>query len=319
VAETQTGRIFSDITQCVGNTPLVRLNRITEDCVATVVAKIESLNPMGSLKDRVAKAMIDQAEQDGLIDEKTIIVEPTSGNTGIGLACVCATRGLRLIVTMPDNMSVERRRLLKAFGVEVVLTPAIEGMAGAVSAAETLVAEKPNCYMPQQFTNRANPQAHRETTAEEIWRDTDGEVDVIVAGVGTGGTITGIAEGLKPRKPSLRIVAVEPANSPVISQRLAGEELTSKNHAIQGIGPGFIPEVLNLDLLDEVIQVADEDAIQTSRQLAKKEGLFGGTCCGAVTWAALQIARREENRDKLIVVILPDLGERYLSTKLFTD
>ncbi|HYW80895.1 MAG TPA: pyridoxal-phosphate dependent enzyme, partial [Thermoguttaceae bacterium] len=239
MAETQTGRIFSDITQCIGNTPLVRLNRITEDCVATVAVKVESLNPMGSLKDRIAKAMIEQAEQAGLIDEKTIIVEPTSGNTGIGLACVCAARGLRLIVTMPDNMSVERRRLLKAFGVEVVLTPAIEGMAGAVRAAETLVAEKPNCYMPQQFTNPANPRVHRETTAEEIWRDTGGEVDVVVAGVGTGGTITGIAEGLKPRKSSLRIAAVEPTNSPVISQKLAGEELTSSNHAIQGIGPGF--------------------------------------------------------------------------------
>ena len=319
MAETQTDRILSDITQCIGNTPLVRLNRITENCVATVAAKVESLNPTGSLKDRIAKAMLDHAEQNGLIDEKTIIVEPTSGNTGIGLACVCAARGLQLIVTMPDNMSVERRRMLKAFGVEVVLTPAIEGMAGAVRAAETLVGEKPNCYMPQQFTNPANPKIHRETTAEEIWRDSNGEVDVVVAGVGTGGTITGIAEGLKPRKPSLRIVAVEPANSPAISQRLAGEELTSKNHAIQGIGPGFIPDVLDLDFLDEVIPVTDEDAIRTSRRLAKEEGLFGGICCGAVTWAALQIARRQENRDKLIVVILPDLGERYLSTKLYSD
>ncbi|HUT09474.1 MAG TPA: cysteine synthase A [Thermoguttaceae bacterium] len=319
MTDTNPGRIHADITECIGNTPLVRLNRITEGCVATVLGKVESANPMRSVKDRIATAMIDAAQRDGLIGEKTVIVEPTSGNTGIGLAYVCATRRLRLIVTMPEGMSQERRRLLKALGAELVLTPGEEGMPGAVRAAEKLVAENANYYMPQQFKNPANPEIHRKTTAEEIWNDTGGAVDVVVAGVGTGGTITGIGEGLKPRKPSLRIVAVEPAKSPVISQFLAGEELTPGNHAIEGIGAGFIPDVLNLDILDEVIQVSDSDAVKTSRRLAKEEGIFGGVCCGAATWAALRIGRREENRDKQIVVILPDLGERYLSTGLFSN
>jgi len=319
VAETNPTNIYEDITQCIGNTPLVRLNRITEGCVATVLGKVESANPLRSVKDRIAKAMIDAAERDGLIDQDSVIVEPTSGNTGIGLACVCAARGLRLVVTMPEGMSQERRRLLKALGAEVILTPLDEGMPGAVRAAEKLVADQPNYFMPQQFKNPANPEIHRKTTAEEIWRDTSGEVDVIVAGVGTGGTITGIGEALKPRRPSLRIVAVEPAKSPVISQHLAGEELTPGSHAIEGIGAGFIPDVLNLDILDEVIQVSDGDAVRTSRQLAKEEGLFGGICCGAATYAALQLGRREENRDKVIVAILPDLGERYLSTDLFRE
>jgi len=319
VANTNPTCIHADITECIGNTPLVRFNRITEGCPATVLGKVESTNPMHSVKDRIATAMIDAARRDGLIDEKTVIVEPTSGNTGIGLACVCAARRLRLIVTMPEGMSLERRRLLQALGAEVVLTPLDEGMKGAVRAAEELVAANPDYYMPQQFNNPANPEIHRKTTAEEIWNDTGGAVDVVVAGVGTGGTITGIGQGLKPRKPSLRIVAVEPAKSPVISQFLAGEELTPGNHAIEGIGAGFIPEVLNLDILDEVIQVSDSDAVTTARRLARQEGLFGGICCGAATWAALRIARREESREKQIVVILPDLGERYLSTGLFSN
>ena len=313
------GRMFDDITQCIGNTPLVRMRRITEGCVATVAGKLENMNPLWSVKDRIARAMIDAAERDGLIRKNTVIIEPTSGNTGIGLAYVCAARGYTLMVTMPESMSLERRRLLKALGAEIVLTPATEGMPGAVRKAEELVAKNANYYMPQQFKNPANPEIHRKTTAEEIWRDTGGTVDVVVAGVGTGGTITGVGEVLKARKPAVRIVAVEPAASPVISQRLAGEPLKPGKHAIQGIGAGFIPDVLNLSVIDEVVQVADEDAMETSRQLARKEGFLCGISCGAATWAALQIARRAENAGKLVVVILPDLGERYLSTKLFPE
>ncbi|MCD4727950.1 MAG: cysteine synthase A [Pirellulales bacterium] len=316
---TDSGRVFDDITQCIGNTPLVRMRRITEGCAATVAGKLENLNPLWSVKDRIARAMIDAAEQDGKITKNTIIVEPTSGNTGIGLAYVCATRGYRLMVAMPESMSVERRRLLKALGAEIVLTPAAEGMPGAVRKAEELAARNPNYFMPQQFNNPANPEIHRRTTAEEIWRDTGGQVDLVVAGVGTGGTITGIGEALKPRKPTLRMVAVEPAASPVIGQRLAGKPLQPGKHAIQGIGAGFIPEVLNLKVIDEVIQVRDGDAMETARQLARLEGFMCGISCGAAAWAALQLARRKENASKLIVVILPDLGERYLSTKLFAE
>jgi cysteine synthase A len=254
-----------------------------------------------------------------MIKDDTIIIEPTSGNTGIGLAYVCAARGYRLMVTMPESMSLERRRMLKALGAELVLTPAAEGMPGAVRRAEELVAENPNYFMPQQFKNPANPQVHRETTAEEIWRDTGGDVDMFVAGVGTGGTITGVGEVLKARKPSVQIIAVEPANSPVIAQRKAGQELKPGKHTIQGIGAGFIPDVLNVDVIDDVVPVQDEDAMETARQLAKREGLMCGISCGAAAWAALEMARRDANRGKLIVVILPDLGERYLSTKLFPE
>jgi cysteine synthase len=319
MSATHSGRIYDDISQCIGNTPLVRLRRLAEGCVATVVGKMENLNPLWSVKDRIGRAMIDAAERDGLIRKDTVIIEPTSGNTGIGLAFVCAARGYKLMVTLPESMSVERRRLLKAFGAEIVLTPAAEGMPGAVRRAEELAAKNSNYYMPQQFKNPANPEIHRKTTAEEIWRDTDGAVDVVVAGVGTGGTITGVGEVLKSRKPAVRIVAVEPTASPVISQRLAGQPLQPGKHAIQGIGAGFIPDVLNLSVIDEAVQVRDEDAMETARQLARQEGLMCGISCGAAAWAALQLAHRAENAGKLIVVILPDLGERYLSTKLFPE
>jgi len=319
MASASNGQIRSEITQCIGNTPLVRLRRLTEDCGATVCGKLENMNPLWSVKDRIARSMIDAAERDGLIGEDTVIIEPTSGNTGIGLAYVCAARGYRLVVTMPESMTVERRRLLRALGAELVLTPAAEGMPGAVRKAEELVAHNPNYYMPQQFKNPANPEIHRKTTAEEIWRDTAGKVDIFVSGVGTGGTITGVGEVLKSRKPDVRIVAVEPAASPVISQKLAGKELKPGRHGIQGIGAGFIPEVLNLDVVDEVIQVQEEDAVQTARRLAREEGMMCGISSGAAAWAALQLARRAEHRGKLIVVVLPDLGERYLSTKLFPE
>jgi cysteine synthase len=315
----ESGRIFNDVTECIGNTPLVKFNRIAEGCVATIVGKLENFNPLWNVKDRIARAMIDAAQRDGLINKDTVIIEPTSGNTGIGLAYVCASRGYKLVVTMPESMSIERRRMLKALGAELVLTPAAEGMPGAVARAEEIVAKHPNYYMPQQFKNPANPDIHRKTTAEEIWRDTKGAVDIVVCGVGTGGTITGIGEVLKPRKPSLKMVAVEPTASPVIAQRLAGEELKPGKHTIQGIGAGFIPDVLNLEIIDDVVQVLDEDAFETSRRLAKLEGLMCGISCGAAAWAALELGRRSENRGKLIVAILPDLGERYLSTKLFPE
>jgi cysteine synthase A len=314
-----TGRICDDITQRIGDTPLVRLNKMTEGCVATVVAKVENTNPLWSVKDRIALAMIEAAERDGLIKADTVVIEPTSGNTGIGLAFVCAARGYRLMVTMPESMTLERRRMLKALGAELALTPAAEGMPGAVRTAEELAAKNPNYLMLQQFKNPANPEIHRRTTAEEIWRDTDGAVDIVVAGVGTGGTITGVGEALKSRKPQVRIVAVEPANSPVITQRRAGEELKPGKHTIQGIGAGFIPDVLNVDVIDQVVRVQDEDAAETARRLAGLEGLMCGISSGAAAWAALEVARRDENKDKLIVVILPDLGERYLSTKLFPE
>ena len=319
MSRTSAGAIFDDITQCVGGTPLVRLRRITEDCQATVAAKLENLNPLWSVKDRIAKAMIDAAERDGRISKETVIIEPTSGNTGIGLAYVCAARGYKLAVVMPESMSLERRRLLKALGAELVLTPAADGMPGAIRKADELVAADPSFYMPQQFSNPANPEIHRRTTAEEIWRDTDGKVDAVIAGVGTGGTITGIGEVLKSRKPEVRMIAVEPVGSPVLTQRRAGQTLQPGKHSIQGIGAGFIPDVLNLSIIDEVITVADDDAMETTRQLALREGFMCGISSGAAAWAALAVARRPENARKLFVVILPDLGERYLSTKLFPE
>jgi cysteine synthase A len=305
--------IARDSTELIGNTPLVRLNRITEGAVAEVVAKLESFNPLGSVKDRIGVAMIVDAEERGLIKRDTVIVEPTSGNTGIALAFVCAARGYRLILTMPDTMSLERRQLLSIFGAELVLTPGSEGMSGAVRKAEQLVAENPSYFMPQQFQNPANPEIHRMTTAEEVWRDTDGRADILVAGVGTGGTITGIAEVIKERKPTFKAVAVEPADSPVLSGGQPG------GHKIQGIGAGFVPEVLQRDLIDEIITVSGDDAGQMTWRLAKEEGILAGISSGAATWAALQVAKRPENRGKLIVVILPDTGERYLSTWLFQE
>ena len=304
-------RILNDITETVGNTPLVRLNRVTTGLEATVVAKLESFNPLSSVKDRIAVSMIEAAEREGLIKEDTIILEPTSGNTGVGLAFVCAAKGYRLVLTMPDTFSVERRRLLRALGAELILTPGPEGMPGAVRRAEEMAAADPRYFIPQQFKNPANPEIHRRTTAEEIWRDTDGAVDILVAGVGTGGTITGVAEALKPRKPSFKAIAVEPERSPVLSGGQRGP------HKIQGIGAGFIPDVLRLELVDEVIRVADEEAAHMSRRLAKEEGLLVGISSGAAAHAALQVAARAENKGKLIVVVLPDTGERYLSTELF--
>ncbi len=313
------GEIYENIAQCIGNTPLVKLRRVTEGCVATVVAKVENMNPLWSVKDRIGRAMIDAAERDGKIKPDTVIIEPTSGNTGIGLAFVCAARGYRLMVTMPESMSLERRRMLKALGAELVLTPAAEGMPGAVRKAEELAAENANYFVPQQFQNPANPEVHRQTTAEEIWRDTDGKIDIFVSGVGTGGTITGVSEVLKSKKPSFWSIAVEPANSPVITQRKAGEDLKPGKHTIQGIGAGFIPGVLNVDIIDEVVQVKDEDAADTARKLAKLEGLMCGISSGAAAWSAIEVAKRPENKGKLIVVVLPDIGERYLSTALYPE
>ncbi|MEE9602907.1 MAG: cysteine synthase A [Thermoguttaceae bacterium] len=313
------GMIYDDITQQVGNTPLVGLHRVTEGCAGSVLGKLESANPLWSVKDRIGLSMIDAAERDGQIKDGTVVLEPTSGNTGIGLAFVCAARGYRLAVTMPESMSIERRRLLKALGAELVLTPAAEGMPGAVRKAEQMAAEDAKFFVPHQFNNPANPEIHRQTTAEEIWRDTDGTVDIFISGVGTGGTITGVGEVLKSRKPEVQVIAVEPANSPVITQRRAGQELKPGKHTIQGIGAGFIPKVLNLEIIDEVVRVEDEAAFETARALAKREGLMCGISSGAAAWAALQVAAREENRGKNVVVILPDLGERYLSTKLFPE
>ncbi len=309
----ETVGIHKDITDTVGNTPLVRLNRLTKGLGATVAVKLESRNPLGSVKDRIALSMIQAAEKDGKIGPDTIIVEPTSGNTGIGLAFVCASRGYPLILTMPDTVSVERRKILAALGAQLVLTPGAGGMAGAVEKAEELAARGPQYFMPQQFKNPANPDAHRRTTAEEIWRDTEGRVDILVAGVGTGGTITGISQVIKARKPSFKAVAVEPKQSPILSGGQAGP------HKIQGIGANFIPDVLDRSIIDEVITVSDGDAATTARRLARQEGIFAGISSGAATWAGLQVAARPENAGKLIVVILPDTGERYLSTTLFDE
>ncbi len=305
--------IAKDSTELVGNTPLVRLNRITGGLKAEVVAKLESFNPLGSVKDRIGMSMIVAAEEMGLINKDTVIVEPTSGNTGIALAFVCAARGYKLILTMPDTMSLERRRLLSVFGAELVLTPGADGMPGAIRKAEQLVAENPDYLMPQQFRNPANPEVHRLTTAEEIWRDTDGKTDILVSGVGTGGTITGVAEVIKPRRAQFEAIAVEPVDSPVLSGGKPGA------HKIQGIGAGFIPDVLRTDLVDEIIKVTNEDAGITARRLAKEEGILAGISSGAATWAALEVAKRSANKGKLIVVVLPDTGERYLSTWLFQE
>ncbi|QEG24564.1 cysteine synthase A [Mariniblastus fucicola] len=309
-------KIYDEITDCIGKTPLVRLRRVTEGCVANVIAKVENMNPLWSVKDRIGRAMIDAAERDGLIKEDTIIIEPTSGNTGIALAYVCAARGYKLQVTMPDSMSVERRRLLSALGAEVILTPGAEGMPGAIRKA-TELSEQDGYFMPQQFNNPANPEIHRQTTALEIWEDCGGEIDLFVAGVGTGGTITGCSEVLKEKNPNLKSIAVEPITSPVISQRISGDPLMPGKHTIQGIGAGFIPGILNVDIIDEVFQVKDDDAVQMARNLSTKEGLFCGISCGAAAHAAIEIAKRPENEGKTIVVILPDLGERYLSTSLY--
>lgn len=304
-------RIADDITQLVGGTPLVRLARVGRGLPGKVVGKLEFFNPMASVKDRIAVSMIRAAERDGLVDDETVIVEPTSGNTGVGLAFVCAARGYRLILTMPDTMSMERRKLLGALGAELTLTPGAKGMKGAIEKAEEIAAKQARSFIPMQFKNPANPDAHRRTTAEEIWNDTDGTVDVIVAGVGTGGTITGVGEVLKSRKAAVRVVAVEPKDSPVLSGGEPGP------HKIQGIGAGFVPAVLNMDVIDEIMQVAYGDAADASRRLAREEGIFCGVSAGAAIWAALEIASREENRDKLIVAILCDTGERYLSTDLW--
>ena len=305
-------RIYEDLTKTVGNTPLVKLNRVTKGIDATVVVKLESFNPLSSVKDRIGVSMIDAAERAGHIKPDTIILEPTSGNTGIALAFVAAARGYKLVLVMPDTMSIERRKLLKALGADLVLTPGSQGMKGAIATAEEMLAKDPRYYyIPQQFRNPSNPEIHRKTTAEEIWRDTDGKVDIVVAGVGTGGTITGIAEVIKSRRPGFRAIAVEPAASPVLSGGKPGP------HKIQGIGAGFVPEVLRRDLVDEIVKVEYEDAVKTARRLAKEEGILVGISSGAAAWAALQVAARPENMGKLVVAIMPDTGERYLSTELF--
>jgi len=319
VAQPFRGRIYDDITQTFGHTPLVRLRRVVGDAKATVAAKLESFNPLWSVKDRIGVAMITAAEREGKITKETTVIEPTSGNTGIGLAFTCAARGYKFIATMPETMSLERRRLLKAFGAQVVLTEGAKGMKGAIAKAEELLKTIPHSFMPQQFDNPANPEVHRRTTAEEIWNDTDGKVDILVSGVGTGGTITGVAEVIKKRKPSFKAIAVEPVKSPVITQKMHGQELKPSGHKIQGIGAGFVPRVLNLDIVDEVIQVEEDPAFEMARRMAREEGILCGISSGATAWAAIQVAKRPENAGKLIVVVLPDLGERYLSTALYPE
>lgn len=306
-------KIAQDVTKLIGNTPLVRINRITDGCVAEVVAKLEYFNPSLSVKDRIGVAMIDAAEREGLINKDTVIIEPTSGNTGIALAFVAAARGYKCILTMPETMSKERRMLLRAFNAELILTPGSEGMAGAIKKAEEIAASDSKYFMPQQFNNAANPEIHRKTTAEEIWNDTEGKVDIVISGVGTGGTITGVGEVLKQRKPSVQMVAVEPEASPVLSGGQKGP------HPIQGIGAGFVPKILNTKIYDEIIKVKNEQAFEIARKMAALEGLLVGISSGAAMWAAIQVSSRPENQHKLIVVIIPSFGERYLSTALFAD
>ncbi len=305
--------VAEDITKLIGNTPLVKLNRVTDGAGATILAKLEYFNPLGSVKDRIALAMIEAAERENRIGPDTLILEPTSGNTGIGLAFVCAARGYKCVITMPDTMSVERRAMLKALGAELVLTPGAEGMPGAIRKAEEMAAQDSRYFIPQQFENPANPEVHRRTTAEEIWRDTDGGVDFLVSGVGTGGTLTGVAEFIKERKPDFKAVAVEPAASAVLSGKPKGP------HRIQGLGAGFIPKILDVTLIDEIVTVEEADAMDTARRMAKEEGVFAGISSGAAVWAAIQVGKREENRGKTIVVILPSTGERYLSTPLYAQ
>jgi cysteine synthase A len=306
-------KIYDSIMDCIGGTPLVRLNRVASELKCTLLGKIESKNPGGSVKDRICLSMIQEAEKKGIIDRDTVIIEPTSGNTGIGLALISAVKNYHLILTMPESMSIERRRLLKAYGAKLVLTPAKEGMKGAINKAKEMAAQTSNAFIPQQFQNPANPKIHRETTGPEIWNDTEGKVDILVSGVGTGGTLTGTAEYIKPLKPEFKVIAVEPFSSPVLSGGKPG------SHKIQGIGAGFIPKVLNVKLIDEIIKVKYADATKTSRLLAKKEGILAGISSGAATYAALQVGKRQENKDKMLVVILPDTGERYLTTSLYEN
>jgi cysteine synthase A len=313
------GRIFNDITETIGGTPLVRINRVIPPEQATVLAKCEFFNPLSSVKDRIGVSMIEAAEKAGKIDRDTVIVEPTSGNTGIALAFVCAAKGYRLILTMPESMSIERRRLLKALGAQVVLTPAADGMRGSIDKAQEIMAEHPKSLMPQQFDNPANSEIHRKTTAEEIWQDTNGQVDILVAGVGTGGTITGVSEVIKQRKPGFKAIAVEPVTSAVITQTLNHEPIRPGRHKIQGIGAGFVPRNLHLDVVDEVIQITDDEAFEWARKLHKMEGLFAGISSGGNVAAAARVAARPENKGKMIVVVLPSIGERYLSTPLFEE
>ena len=313
------GRIFNDITETMGGTPLVRLNRVIPPGQAIVLAKCEFFNPLSSVKDRIGVAMIEAAERDGKIDRETVIVEPTSGNTGIALAFVCAAKGYKLILTMPESMSIERRRLLKALGAQVVLTPAADGMRGSINAAQKILSEHKKSFMPQQFDNPANPEVHRKTTAEELWADTNGAIDMLVSGVGTGGTITGVAEVIKKRKPTFKAIAVEPIASPVITQTMKGEPLKPGRHKIQGIGAGFVPANLHTNIVDEVVQISDDEAFEWARRLHKEEGLFAGISSGGNVAAAAKVAARPENKGKMIAVILPSIGERYLSTPLFEE